>query len=467
MRWALILSVVGATLFLCAPAPAGDVDLDAPGPIGLAYVGLYYGLTNPSNGSWYSGLDPFFGESSLTWMAIADTGASACIVGVSTQDAYAAGTGIPIQPYPDVKFEDVGFGGTADFKVTYPMQMMVAGLDTLNPDDTSAYTAYAPIAGAAPPALTLAAAIDPIGGGDIDFDLIGQSILQGQLLHVDPHNFEFMRWALFAAHGSLDTPAPAANDPRALHIPVAMEDFFAEPQSVDVGEHPMLPISLAHSTTDAVVTRTAIFDSGSPVNFVSESFATAAGIDVNSTPDVTVPVSGVGSGSGTRPGWYVETFALDLGNGREGDQLHIGNTAVFAIPDANMPGGLDAILGSGVFIASTELAETSLVEWYVDQRDSENASIILVFPEPVAIPGDSNVDGVVNIFDLATLANNYWGSGGWNDGDFTGDGTINVLDLAFLANNYTSGTTGGQAIPEPVSLLLFVAGLGGLVLRRR
>jgi len=56
--------------------------------------------------------------------------------------------------------------------------------------------------------------------------------------------------------------------------------------------------------------------------------------------------------------------------------------------------------------------------------------------------GDANLDGAVNVFDLAALANNYSGSGKvWAEGDFNGDRDVNVFDLAALANNY-SRTTG-------------------------
>jgi len=69
-----------------------------------------------------------------------------------------------------------------------------------------------------------------------------------------------------------------------------------------------------------------------------------------------------------------------------------------------------------------------------------------VYHNPV--PGDANLDGKVNVYDLAVLANNYAFSGkGWTDADFTGEGTVNVFDLALLANNYGHGTGGGLTGP--------------------
>jgi hypothetical protein len=81
--------------------------------------------------------------------------------------------------------------------------------------------------------------------------------------------------------------------------------------------------------------------------------------------------------------------------------------------------------------------------------------------------GDSGLDGRVDVYDLASLANHYGVPGNWHwaDADFTGDGQVNVYDLAILANNYGRTTAGGDPVPEPLSLVLLV--LGGIVVVRR
>ncbi len=58
-----------------------------------------------------------------------------------------------------------------------------------------------------------------------------------------------------------------------------------------------------------------------------------------------------------------------------------------------------------------------------------------------AVSGDYNGDGVVDIGDLAGLANNYGRTGA--GADFNGDGVTDVHDLAILANNYGRGAAGG------------------------
>ncbi len=371
-----VLILSGLILWVNASAVAEDVQLQAAGPIGLAYVGMYYGLTDLSD-KWYVA-ENLVGSPSTTWHALVDTGASATILGRTTQAAYAAGTAIPMQPYPDVKFSDVGFGGAVDFAVTQSVQVMLAGQKAAEGDteNHSLYTVHTP-------AMTLAAARSHIGGGAIDFDIIGTSILQGQVLRVDPHSLEVLRQMLpmLTMSGSLGQSPPLARD-GVFYVPMTMQDFCPGTPSVDVGEHPMVPIHVRKDASDPFAVQSALFDTGSPVNFISASFAADAGIDLeNDTPFDTIPISGIGGGQTECPGYYVDALALELGAGRGGDKLVISKTAVFVISDAEMPGGLKAILGNGIFSHSSEGIKTTVVEWYVDMRDgSEN--LIIVIPEP-------------------------------------------------------------------------------------
>jgi hypothetical protein len=61
----------------------------------------------------------------------------------------------------------------------------------------------------------------------------------------------------------------------------------------------------------------------------------------------------------------------------------------------------------------------------------------------LSIPGDANVDGLVDVGDLGILAANYGTTSGalWSQGDFNGDGLVDVGDLGILAANYGTGST--------------------------
>ena len=115
--------------------------------------------------------------------------------------------------------------------------------------------------------------------------------------------------------------------------------------------------------------------------------------------------------------------------------------------------------------------------------------LVITMPEP----GDANLDGRVDVSDLAILAANYRKhvTGGWTQADFNNDGVVDVQDLAILAANYRYGVAsdvslgavawdaeaiellslaGVTAVPEPNALVLLAAGLLGLLVfvwRRR
>lgn len=102
-----------------------------------------------------------------------------------------------------------------------------------------------------------------------------------------------------------------------------------------------------------------------------------------------------------------------------------------------------------------------------------------------AAPGDTNVDGLIDILDAAdVLSSGRFDSGAastWAEGDFNYDGMVDVLDVAdslgtglFDAGGYVagglaagSGIAAGPiaAVPEPVGGMPFVAGLVAVVAR--
>lgn len=79
----------------------------------------------------------------------------------------------------------------------------------------------------------------------------------------------------------------------------------------------------------------------------------------------------------------------------------------------------------------------------------------------VAIPGDANLDGQVNVLgDAFTLVGNLGTSGGatWAQGDFNADGNVNVLGDAFALVGKL-----GQSVIPPATLLLSTSSTLSLV----
>src|SRR5262249_10501913 len=88
--------------------------------------------------------------------------------------------------------------------------------------------------------------------------------------------------------------------------------------------------------------------------------------------------------------------------------------------------------------------------------------------------GDANLDGHVDLTDLATILNNFGATtGAWTSGNFDGNPTIDLTDFADVLNNFgatnpnlfaaspssQSPVTNDQlpaAAPEPASLLLLL-----------
>ncbi len=79
------------------------------------------------------------------------------------------------------------------------------------------------------------------------------------------------------------------------------------------------------------------------------------------------------------------------------------------------------------------------------------------------IPGDSNLDGGVDLIDLSLLATHFGGvEKSWSEGDFNRDQMVDLIDLSLLAANFGSTVS----TPEPHAAIMLAAGLFGFVRRR-
>jgi len=140
----------------------------------------------------------------------------------------------------------------------------------------------------------------------------------------------------------------------------------------------------------------------------------------------------------------------------------LGETFDLLTTDATLTGTFDTVDGS---ILDDELG---LAVTYLSDRVRAVA----------ALPGDLNLDGVVDEFDLAALAGNWLAENAtWVGGDVTGDGVVDADDLNFLALNWQAGAlpepavealaASFTAVPEPGSLAMMALGLVALLRRRR
>lgn len=83
-----------------------------------------------------------------------------------------------------------------------------------------------------------------------------------------------------------------------------------------------------------------------------------------------------------------------------------------------------------------------------------------------AIPGDVNVDGVVDGLDANIVSANFLSPGGYAQGDANLDGTVNGLDANVISAHFLQSNP-ATAIPEPTAFALALLALNALAFGRR
>jgi autotransporter-associated beta strand protein len=164
-----------------------------------------------------------------------------------------------------------------------------------------------------------------------------------------------------------------------------------------------------------------------------------------------------------------------------GGKIDVTNNELIAIGSATTAEGL---ITGGTVVSSTNGMGTALGYGASGSNYIIRATLL----------GDSDLNGNVNVADLANLAGNFGKTSGqlWINGDFDYNGNVNVADLADLAGNFgnslstgaglggaaapaalaaTASTAVGAAVPEPASLgvvgLIAALGLTAGSRRRR
>jgi MYXO-CTERM domain-containing protein len=137
--------------------------------------------------------------------------------------------------------------------------------------------------------------------------------------------------------------------------------------------------------------------------------------------------------------------------------------ATWSAPRASSPNGtgywgtIPGISSSADFVWSDSLTGDTNNDTYFVYRTRLPA-----LPEP----GDVDLDGDVDIFDVAVLQAKYNMTSGakWADGDFDGNGTVDIFDVALMQVNYGHGVASSPSpVPEPSTALLAMLGLAGLL----
>lgn len=81
------------------------------------------------------------------------------------------------------------------------------------------------------------------------------------------------------------------------------------------------------------------------------------------------------------------------------------------------------------------------------------------------IPGDADLNGVVNFEDFVVLTNNFnLTDTDWRHGNFDFDGITNLKDFTILANHFGESMQPEQSVPEPGAMILLSVAI--LVARR-
>ena len=85
----------------------------------------------------------------------------------------------------------------------------------------------------------------------------------------------------------------------------------------------------------------------------------------------------------------------------------------------------------------------------------------------LALPGDANLDGMVDVNDLTIVLSNFGSTNAvWSQGDFNYDGRVDVYDVTILLSNFGStlaALPALSAVPEPSAITLLLAAVASLL----
>jgi subtilisin len=137
---------------------------------------------------------------------------------------------------------------------------------------------------------------------------------------------------------------------------------------------------------------------------------------------------------GSSPGGSVYgTVLLQGRSAHDGTPIYMAQEACASSPTGNQIATTDA---QGRFEIPSVTSQSYQCLWaarpgYLSAQKASPTGSIGMITLPA---GDVNNDGVINIYDMATIAGRYGGYG--SIGDFNGDSVVNIFDLVIAASNY-------------------------------
>ena len=226
-----------------------------------------------------------------------------------------------------------------------------------------------------------------------------------------------------------------------------------------------LVLDQANTLTGSTTVQGGVLQLANTSALASSPVAVAAGATLAVAPYLRTTVAGLGlSGSGL----------VDVTSGLV--TVTSGLSATDLVAEILEGRGTGSWTGTSGIMSSVAAADVALgIPRAVGWKENGNGSLTFAF----AAPGDTNIDGVVDILDAANfLAGGAFNAGtpaSWYEGDFNYDGLVNVLDTAdFLSTGlYDTGSYLPRAsvsavavVPEPATALMAAIALTLLACRR-
>jgi hypothetical protein len=158
------------------------------------------------------------------------------------------------------------------------------------------------------------------------------------------------------------------------------------------------------------------------------------------------------------------------GAGAGSDALKLSGGSITYTSDLATAGANQSMNITSGSITFTNTAQSTIVAWLAAGRlYSSDAGGALGYADPgsgktkvcYTLDGDTDLNGEVNVADLANLAGNFGATVGatWIQGDMDYNGTVNVADLADLAGNFgqsissaTLASTAAQPAAQPAAV---------------